>query len=196
MNKQETCKIMVYMQAEKPHSFTGLTAELYDLKIELWQDAFSDVPYKVVFGAVRAFMMTDVTNFAPGIGQINDIIYKYGENGQNQMTGEEAWNGIVLKALRNSTYNAQKEFDKLPNNVKKLVSSPATLRNWGLMDTETLERSVKHGFVKSYSTISDREKETNKIAPNIRKLLGASISDSGNSPKMHEIDIKGAVKRF
>lgn len=191
MNREETIQILLVLQAEKPHSFQNLGAEMFEIKVNLWADEFEDVPYPTVYGAVRAFLSTDATNFAPGIGQIREIIFQTTTKPGNKLSGEEVWNNIVLKALKNSAYKANTEYENLPQQVKKIVGSPATLHCWALMSTEKLNQQVKYTFLKSYENTAENNKKNAKLATSVKKILSKTLP---NSPKSNEVERKEPKK--
>ena len=87
------------------------------------------------------------------------------------MTEAEAW-GMVAQALRNSIYGAREEFEKFPPIVKRIVGSPSQLREWGMMDSETVHSVVASNFQRSYKAIAQREKELAKLPPDVKALVG------------------------
>lgn len=89
----------------------------------------------------------------------------------DEMTEAEAW-GIVAKALRNSAYGSREEFDKFPPVIKRIVGSPSQLREWSMMDSETVHSVVASNFQRSYKAIAQREKELAKLPPDVKALVG------------------------
>ena len=82
----------------------------------------------------------------------------------------EAWL-LVSKALRNGTYGAVKEFNKLPPLVQKAVGSPDNLRNWAQTDSESIENVVQSNFMRTYRTVVNRAKEYRKMPKDIQALI-------------------------
>lgn len=133
---------------------TGLITANYDnyhpkdLKAttDLWLSAFSSFDDKTIENAVRKFILLDDKGFPPKIGQIVSIIFS---DGGEVMSEVEAW-GYVSKALRNSTYEAEEEFEKLPESVKSAIGSPERLKEWAALDEREVQTVVSSNFMRSY----------------------------------------------
>ena len=82
----------------------------------------------------------------------------------------EAWL-LVSKALRNGTYGAIEEFNKLPPLVQKAVGSPHNLRNCSQTDTNSIENAVQSNFMRSYRLVVNRENEIKQLPADVRTLI-------------------------
>ena len=89
----------------------------------------------------------------------------------NEMTEQEAWS-LVLKALSNGTYGSQKEFDKLPPVLQRLVGSPNQLKEWALMDSDTVNSVVASNFQRSYRARAANEREFLALPSDVRQAMG------------------------
>lgn len=114
--------------------------------VKLWRSAFKNFSDQSVQGAVQKYIYTDTSGFAPVIGQIVDIIFS---DGREVMSEVEAW-GYVSKALRNSVYGAEEEFEKLPESVKSAIGSPDRLKEWAVLDEKEVQTVVSSNFMRSY----------------------------------------------
>ena len=79
---------------------------------------------------------------------------------------------MVQKATRNSLYNADKEFAALPEDVQRSVGSPSVLREWAMMDTETLNSVVASNFMRGYRARAVQVREMQKLPPAVREVFG------------------------
>ena len=134
---------------------------------DLWAVVFERDDPRLVVAAVRSFIEMDEKGFPPVPGQIKAklrIIMAHGE-----LSDAEAWR-MVRKAVRNSGYESQEEFERLPPPIQKLVGSPNQLREWALMDSDTLNSVVASNFLKAYRTQTAREREYNALPPDVREL--------------------------
>ncbi len=156
MTKKEMAEIIAVMQSNYPDDFRGMSDKAMNGKINLWFMQFRDDDYKEVLAAVMAHIATDTNRFMPPVGVIKAKLVEI--RMPEEMTPLEAW-GLVQKALRNGYYGAQEEFDKLPPVVQKLVGSPNQLREWALMDTETVSSVVASNFQRSYKVRAAKERE-------------------------------------
>ena len=72
--------------------------------------------------------------------------------------------------MRNSTYNAVEEFERLPEIAKKFVGSPNQLREWATSDDYN-DSVVKGQFFKQVEVIKQREKDNSMMLPEVRNLV-------------------------
>ena len=114
--------------------------------VKLWNSAFKSFSDKAVQDAVQKYIYTDTSGFAPVIGQIVSNIFS---DGQEVMSEVEAW-GYVSKALRNSGYESEKEFARLPESVKGVIGSPDRLKEWAVLDEREVQTVVASNFMRSY----------------------------------------------
>lgn len=122
----------------------------------IWQDYLQEFPVEVVRTALKMFARTDTKGFAPSIGQIINLIMEMTEN--KELTAAEAW-VLVRKAISNGIYESQKEFDKLPELVKRAVGSPSTIYDWATTgDDAAMDVRFSHFKSMYESLIRDKRK--------------------------------------
>lgn len=166
MTREETQGILMSIQA----AYQNYRAPDKTIAVNTWYKMLSEYTYNQVSAGLKAYILSDTSGFAPSIGQIIDKIHSM--SGQEEFSEMEAW-ALVSKAIRNSGYNSQEEFEKLPPLVQKAVGYPSQLRTWAL-DEDYNEGVVSSNFIKCYRTIAQREKEMQKIPEEIRKAIGMS----------------------
>ena len=164
MTREETVKIIRIMVDSYPNYKPNNISETVDV----WNMMLSDYDYNLVAMALKAYILSDTSGFAPSIGQIVDKIQAISK--PQELSEMEAWD-MVRIALRNSGYNAEEEFNKLPLIVQKAVSSPSQLRTWAL-DENYNEQVVSSNFMRCYRTVVARENEIAKMPAEVRALLG------------------------
>ena len=146
----------------------------------------SDVPYEKVNAALKAYIQTDKSGFAPSIGEIRSKIHEIFT--KDATTDSEAWQ-IVWKAICCSgDYNrAIENFNSFPTAVQKSVGSPGQLREWALTENLNVE-VVSSNFKKTYRSEIQREQERRKLSPDILKLIQTTfdppkqIADKSSEP--------------
>lgn len=156
MTKTETIKIMAVLRAAYPQYYAKQSDEDLQGIVNLWAEMFDDEPYEVVAMATKALIKTRTSTFPPTIGEINERIQQIVQPEQD--TAMEAW-GAVIKAIRNGNYGYREEFEKLPPLAQKIVGSPNQLREWALMDSETINSVVASNFRQSYNAKAKNERE-------------------------------------
>ena len=171
MTKNEVVKLLMTIQTFYPN----YQVENKEFTINAWYSIIGDCDYKPMEKALRAYITTDTSGFAPSIGQ---LINKLNEVQSPQELNEmEAWL-LVSKALRNGTYGAVEEFNKLPPLVQKAVGSPDNLRNWAQTDSESIENVVQSNFMRTYRTVVNRAKEYRKMPKDIQALIESTNRSS------------------
>lgn len=168
MTKREIAELMTVMQANYPDAFKGQSDAVVAAKIALWHDFFKDCSKEAVYAAAKAFMATDTKGFMPNVGQLAEQLRQLSQ--PQDMTGIEAW-GLVSKALRNSVYGSKEEFKKLPPVIRRAVGSPEQLRQWAMMEEETVQSVISSNFQRSFKVRQDRQKELDKLPGDVKQFI-------------------------
>lgn len=164
MTKNEVVKLLMTIQTFYPN----YQVENKEFTINAWYSIIGDCDYKPMEKALRAYITTDTSGFAPSIGQLINKLHEV--QSPQELNEMEAWL-LVSKALRNGTYGAIEEFNKLPPLVQKAVGSPDNLRNWAQTDSESIENVVQSNFMRTYRTVVNRAKEYQKMPKDIQALI-------------------------
>lgn len=177
MTIKETAKLIAVIIEVYPRFMDG---RKFETTLTLWQKIFSGDNYAEVEAAFYAFVSTDEKGFPPAPGAIRAMLNKL-RMPEGETTEAEAW-GMVQKATRNSIYNADKEFSALPEEIQRCVGSPSTLREWAIMDSETLNTVVASNFMRSYRARAVQVREMQKLPPAVREVFGL-IGDAFRMPE-------------
>lgn len=164
MTREETKKILMVVQAAYPNYSVPdkITA------IDTWFRFLGEYTYTQVDAAVGTYIRSDTSGFAPTIGQVVEKLQMlFQKDSLNEM---EAWN-LAYKAICNSNYHADEEFEKLPELVQKAVVNPGQLREWGQMDVETVNSVIQSNFMRTYRAEMTREKEKKKLGRDVIALV-------------------------
>ncbi len=153
----------------------------------VWYALLNDLSYEDLNTAIQKHMMTNP--HPPTIADLREAVVQLSPDG-NEISELKAWS-MVRKAIRNSNYHAGEEFDRLPSVVQAAVGTPANLREWAMMPTETVESVEQSHFIRAYRAAAEKGKERAKMAPEIReryaiehnaesgKIEGAAAPPSG-----------------
>ena len=136
--------------------------------VDVWQMMLDEYRYNQVSIALKAYVTSDTSGFAPSVGEIAAKIQLVSQ--PQELDGMAAW-GLVSKALRNGTYGAVEEFNKLPPLVKQAVGMPDNLKNWATSDYQTIETVIQSNFLRTYEVIVKRANEINRMPDNIKSLI-------------------------
>lgn len=184
MTREETIKVLAVLKAAYPAFYRGMKADELNGIVNLWASQFEGDDYKTVGAAVQAHIATDTKGYPPHIGAIKEAIRKITQ--PDEMSEMEAW-GYVASALRNSGYNSVAEFDKLPPVVRRIVGSPSQLREWAMMDSDTVQSVVQSNFMRSYRARAQHEREYLALPESVRELMG-QLAGSMTMPALKESD--------
>lgn len=136
--------------------------------VDVWCMMLEDYNYNQISVALKAYVTSDTSGFAPSIGE---LIAKIQMISQPQELNEmEAWS-LVSKALRNGTYGAVEEFSRLPPTVQEAVGNPDNLRNWATSDYKAIETVIQSNFIKTYRSVTSRAEEIKRVPAEIQKLI-------------------------
>ena len=165
MDREETKKIIRIMCASYPNYKPADISET----IDVWASMLSEYSYEHIAAALKTYIATDTSGFAPSIGQLiqkaNSLVKKDGE-----LNEIEAWT-LVSKALRNGYYGAEEEFAKLPPTVQKAVGSPAQLRMWATTDESSVESVISSNFMRTYKAEVKRAEEYERLPEDVKALM-------------------------
>ncbi len=190
MTRDESKKLLMVIQAAYPN----FKPENKSVTVDTWWIMLSDYTYGQVESAIKAFIRTDTKGYAPSIGQIIEKLQLlFGDTEINEMA---AW-GMVLKAIRNSSYHAEEEFAKLPPVIQRTIGDPNQLREWALTndpDGKALNVIQSH-FSRAYRQEAMRAKELSKMDPKLLQLVQGAAELLTYQPKK-EIPEKTSMEEW
>lgn len=176
MTREQTISILMIIQAAYPN----YRAQDKTVAVNIWFEMLRDYTRDQVEAAVKAYIQSDTSGFAPSIGQVIDKLQLFRDSNDSEERNENAVWDMVYKAICNSNYHAEEEFDKFPEIVKKVIASPGQLREWGRMDIDTVNSVVASNFMRTYRAECTREREIRKLSPNLRRMV-AGLKDGGQA---------------
>lgn len=134
----------------------------------VWYEMLKDLPYEQVSRALKRHMQSN--RFPPTIA---DLRTQTEEGESVYPTATEAW-AIVYKAICNSSYHADEEYAKLPPLLQRAVGHPGNLKEWSLMDIDTVQSVEQSHFIRAYNAVLETARHEAKISPDARARIGAS----------------------
>ena len=169
MTRQETGIIMDILATAYPRFYAGPDAPDPEKAVALWAEMFAEDDVAVVAAAVKALIATDDKGFPPHIGAVKAKVRQITQ--PSGMTPQEAWN-LVAKAIRNSAYESREEYDNLPREVQRIVGSPNQLRDWALMDSDTVHSVVAANFQRSFSIRQKADNDFKALPRDVQAMIG------------------------
>jgi len=131
----------------------------------LWAVMFVDDNPLIVTETIKSLIC--VCKYPPTIADIKNKINFIMQ--PEQPTEHEAWNS-VRKAISDSIYNAEKHFDNLSEDVKKIIGSPNQLREWALTEDLNLE-VVQSNFMRSYKAKMQYKQQIQALPESTKQLI-------------------------
>ena len=162
MTREETVNIIRVMVDSYPNYKPNNLSETVDV----WHTMLSDYDYNLVSMALKSYILSDTSGFAPAIGQI--VAKMHAITQPQELNEMEAWS-LVSKAIRNSIYNSADEYAKLPPIVQKAVGLPSQLMQWAIDDSYN-ESVVSSNFMRCYRIELAREKELSMLPEDARQI--------------------------
>ena len=164
MSNKEISKIILILKTSYPYAFKDMSKEETENMVNLYQTLFKAYTYEEVSKAVIDIINT--SEYMPTIATIKNKIYEL--NHPKEESNSELWEKL-LNAIRNGSYHAEEEFDKLPALVREYVRNPRQLQEYAIMDSDVIHSVVKGQFLKQIEIIKQNFKEC-EITGN-KKLL-------------------------
>lgn len=163
MTKEEFGKIVKGLKAV--YSEPTFIPDNYAM--EVWYSMLNDLDYEVASKAAQKFM--SISSRTPRPADLRDMAASFlkGEGAEfNELSETAAWD-LVLRAIRNGTYGAEEEFEKLPEIIQETLRSPAQIRSWAMEDEDSLS-VISSNFMRSYRSCVARQKDKVKMPQAVR----------------------------
>ena len=170
MTTRETAQLVYVMRAAYPKTYEKFTNKDFENLILAWEMVLEDYTYQQASAGLKTYLASDTKGFPPSPGQVVDCIHKIIKPQSNELTGLEAW-ALVRRAISNSIYNAETEFEKLPQAVQRAVGGPANLREMAALDIEQVETVEQSHFIRNYEAMVKRLAEDAKMPASVRELI-------------------------
>ena len=167
MTKADVVGIMAILETAYPQYYSKRDNQQRMEAVNLWAELFADDDPRLVGAAVKTIIVSGGA-FPPSIGEIKNKMHNL--MAPEEISETEAW-AMVSRACANGIYGYEAEFAKLPPTVQAAVGRAEQLREWGMMDVETVQSVVASNFMRGYKTAQRREKETAMIPENVKVLL-------------------------
>lgn len=170
MTRDETVTILGILKTSYPNFYKDMSKnEMYNT-IAIWSEMFENDDLSLVKVAVKELIQ--MLKFPPTIADIKQKMYEL----TNQETlPTELW-ACLKKAISNSAYHSEEEFEKLPEECKLFIRNPRQLKELSQNDVEINNTVVKGQFLKQIETIQKRIKEDKQMLPEAKELKRMALS--------------------
>ena len=137
--------------------------------MRLWYLELKDITYQSAYMALRRYVSTN--KFAPTNADIREQVAELNSQNEENLNETAAWQ-LVWKAICNSGYHAEEEFEKLPETIQRAVGSASQLHQWALSEVNDNTISFwRSDFQRIYRIEQQKELERRKLGPDILKRI-------------------------
>ena len=146
MTYKEVLEVLGKVKALFPQSKIGESKEALEIVAEVWYEGLGSFPREVIEKALKIYCFNDKTGYAPQIANLIDIIRQRSES---RLDSAEITR-LLKRALSNSCYNSTAEFDRLPDDLKRVVGNAGELHYQSMRDLRESEIYIK-SVIKEYN---------------------------------------------
>lgn len=164
MTREDTQKLLFTIAALYPN----FNVADKTLTVDAWHWALEQYPAPAVKAALEIYIKTNNGGFAPSASQLIGCMHAPAEHGR--MTEGEAW-ALVKKAIQNSAYDSEAEFDNLPPAVQQAVGGASMLRQWAACDSDEVNTVIMSNFQRTYRAVVSRQNFAEKVPPQLAQIV-------------------------
>lgn len=164
MTKDETRKILLIIDA----TYSNFKVDNPDFTVDAWHFLLEDYSYEQISIALKTFINTSGSAFAPSVAELIAMTRKPVE--LTQMDEVTAWTQ-VRKAIKRGLYYSEEEFNKLSPEVQKAVGAPAQIREWAQLPSDEIETVIQSNFRRRFDTMQKRELEIQALPTEVRQAI-------------------------
>lgn len=172
MDREQVIKILSYLKVVYPNFYKGLSKQEAEETIAVWQDLFIDCDFNLVFVAIKELINSSENPFPPTISEVKSKMY---ELTNREILPTDLW-ASLKKAIGNSAYHSEEEFEKLPMECKMFIKNPRQLKELSQNDSNINDTVVKGQFFKQIEIIQKRIKEDKLMLPETKKIREMALS--------------------
>ncbi len=181
MTRDETKKIIRIMCDCFPYFKPNNISEI----IDVWNTMLSEYTYTQISLALKSYVLSDTSGFAPSIGQLVDMVHSV--SNPQELNEMEAWT-LVSGAIRNSGYRYAEEFLRLPDTVQRTVGTPEQLHIWAT-DENYNESVIMSNFQRTYRMVLMQKGNSKKLPTEAQKMLSVNENPA-------RIEMQDRIKRL
>lgn len=168
MQESDIKQLLTVLQLNYPATYRDISKEDKRALVKLWMDAFGGLDTTIVGEALRNYIKAN--KYPPNVAGLQEQI--------DLLVGsdntDELWR-TLMKAVRNSGRDAKAEFEKLPQECKEFVGSPAELRTLGNTEQSTVNTVTRGQFYNRVKVIKERRKAQEQLPEHVKQALQGAL---------------------
>ena len=167
MKRTDMYKVFAVISVYYPSATWAASAS--ESMIDAWMEMLAPYPFEVVSAALKRHVVN--STYEPRIADLlTEMKMLEPVESRTEMTAEQAW-ALVLMAVKNSSYHAKREFEKLPADIKRRIGSAGVLQYWATVDDDGATLSVaRANFLRSYGEDLKGRKMESYMPDSVKKL--------------------------
>ena len=162
------------LRVSYPTFYSKMKTKDMALVLDLWAETFAMEDVNIVKVALLELISTH-TGFPPDIAAVKSKIKDFVSVATGEPTDAELWQ-MLKRAASRGYYGAEAEFEKLPRVLQRFVGSPATIREYSMIDSDTFNTVVHGQFLKQIKIIRDREDYDMRLPENVKAFISAAYN--------------------
>ena len=166
MTRDETKELLMMLRATYPNF--NVKPEEMTFTINAWQMMLEEYPYQAIQVALKIYVKTSTSGFAPSVSQLINAMYQ--PTKQNELSEGEAW-ALVKRAIQDGAYSATERYEELPDLVKQAVGSPNMIFQWSQTDSDEVNTVVMSNFQRTYRTILHRKEYNDRVPIGLSEIV-------------------------
>lgn len=166
MTREETKELLMTIRAIYPNF--NVKPEEMTPTLNAWHMMLEEYPANAIGAALKIYVKTNSTGFAPSVNQLINSMYETKKN--DQMTEGEAWY-LVKKAIADSNYNAKERFEELPPEVQRAVGGHEMLRQWAMTDSDEINTVIMSNFQRTYKAVVSQNEYAERVPAAISDMV-------------------------
>lgn len=186
MTDSDAGKLIYTIRAVYPGHFQKYSQADLKNMVAAWTLVLGDFTYEQASVGLRIYMASDTKGFPPTPGQVIDCLSKHLGDQTLELTNTECVS-MIRRALRNSSYHAEDEYNKLPEICQRAVGTPRNLQEWAVLNSDEVETVVMSQIIRSLEAMRRRMKDDARLPGQIKKMIDAK----GGRPKIEEHNTDG-----
>ena len=163
-------------------TYTNFEVKNKTVAINAWYMFLGDYDVNDVNEALRMYVKTENSAFAPNPGQLIGMIRK--PELLSELSAADAWQ-MVRKAISRGNYYADRDFAQFPDAVQAAVGSPSQIRIWA-GDENFNEGVESSNFFARYSAALKKKQDIASMPSAMRERLGLEY----NTKNLKELEQK------
>ena len=173
MTREETKELLMTIRAIYPNF--NVRPEEMTPTLNAWHMMLEEYPANAIGAALKIYVKTNSTGFAPSVNQLINSMYETKKN--DQMTEGEAW-ALVKRAISDSGYNSKERYDELPPLLQRAVGNPGMLHQWAMCDSDEVNTVIMSNFQRTYKAMLAKAEFADRVPENLTNVI-KGITEKG-----------------